>query len=347
MTWFARRARDVLLVRAIVLALAGSLAPRCLADTIILTNGDHVTGLIQGVEPGKVIIATDYAGQVKIDWPRIAKLTADEPMTIELDDRTRLYGDVTGDASTLRIRALDGSLTNFVEVARVEAIFRGQMLHDKLTLSGRINVGASQTSGNTQTSTAHLDAELVARKGQDRYTVGTLFNHAMSEGVKTASNARLYAKYDRFFTQKWYATVDATLEHDPFADIELRATGGVGIGYQALQSARTNLALESGVSYVYTNHYQQPTESYPALRLAVRFDYFLIPDHLQFFNASEVYVGTGESQPSFARTRTGLRAPLWGNFLASLEYSVNWNSHPPPGFVTTDRMLLLALGYHW
>ena len=78
MTWFARRARDVLLVRAIVLALAGSLAPRCLADTIILTNGDHVTGLIQGVEPGKVIIATDYAGQVKIDWPRIAKLTADE-----------------------------------------------------------------------------------------------------------------------------------------------------------------------------------------------------------------------------------------------------------------------------
>jgi len=60
-----------------------------------------------------------------------------------------------------------------------------------------------------------------------------------------------------------------------------------------------------------------------------------------------LYVGNGESHPSSARTRTGLRVPLWENFLATLEYSVNWNSHPPPGFVTTDRMLLLALGYHW
>lgn len=347
MIWRVRRARDALIVRAIVLALAGSVAPRCLADTITLTNGDRVTGQIHGVEPGKLIIATDYAGELKIDWAHIAGLTADQVMTIELDDHTRLYGDMTGDGSTIRIRSLDGSLSNFVEVKRVEAVFRGVMLEDQLVLSGRVNAGASQTSGNTQTSTAHLDAELVARKGQDRYTVGTLFNRATSEGVKTASNARLYAKYDRFFTKKWYATVDTTVEHDPFADIELRATAGVGIGYQALQSARTNLALESGVSYVYTNHYQQPTESYPALRLAVRFDYYLIPDRLQFFNASELYVGNGEAHPSFARTRTGLRVPLWQNFLATLEYSVNWNSHPPPGFVTTDRMLLLAFGYHW
>jgi putative salt-induced outer membrane protein YdiY len=346
MSLLAQHVRGVVVVRAILLALAASPAPPCLADTFILTNGDRVTGQIQRIEPGKVVVATDYAGEVKIDWARIADFTADKPMTLELDNGSRLYGDVSGDSSTIRIRSLDGSLTNFVEVKRVDAIFP-EVLQDRLVLSGRINIGASETSGNTQTGAAHLDAELVARKGQDRYTAGTLFNRTTNEGVKTASNARLYASYDRFFTKKWYATADTTLEHDPFADIELRATAGVGIGYQALASARTNLALESGVSYVYTNHYQQPTETYPALRLALRFDYYLIPDRLQFFNASELYIGNGESQPSFARTQTGLRVPLWENFLATLQYNVNWNSHPPPGFVTTDRMLLLALGYHW
>src|SRR4029077_1732853 len=100
-----------------------------------------------------------------------------------------------------------------------------------------------------------------ARKGDDRYTAGGSFNRTTDRGVETASNAHLYAKYDHFFTKKWYTTINATAEHDPFADIELRTTAGIGIGYQALASARTKLALESGVGDVETTHYHITHES--------------------------------------------------------------------------------------
>ena len=177
-----------------LLLLAAVLTPDCLADTIILNNGDRITGKIQRAEPGKVVVLTDYAGEIKIDWQHIATLTADEPMTIQLDDDTRVYGSVTGGNSTLRIIPADGGPERTVEVTRVENVFPGEQLKDKLALSGRINIGTSQTTGNTHTSTTHLDAELEARKARDRYTVGGYYNRAADQGVETASNAKAIRK---------------------------------------------------------------------------------------------------------------------------------------------------------
>ena len=331
----------------LTLLLVGWVAPQCLADTVLLNNGDRITGRIQRVEQGNLLILTDYAAEVKINWPRVTALTTDEPMTVQLDDDTRLYGWLAGDGSTIRVISPDKTLQNYVDVKRVDTIFPGDVLQDRLIVSGRLNAGASQTSGNTQTSATHLDAELAVRRGAQRYTAGGFLNRATDRGIETVFNEGLYAKYDHFFTKKWYGTVNTSLGHDLFADIKFRGTAGIGLGYQALESARTNLSLEGGVDYVYTDHYQLPTESYPALRFALKFDHYLIVDRLQFFQISELYVGHGDNEPSFARTQTGFRMPVWANFLATLQYNVNWNSSPPPGFVATDRMLLLAIGYHW
>jgi putative salt-induced outer membrane protein YdiY len=330
-----------------LLLLAVVLTPDCLADTIVLDNGDRITGKIQRSEPGKVVVLTDYAGEIKIDWKHIATLTADEPMTVQLDDDTRVYGSVTGGNSTLRIVPADGGPERSVEVTRVENVSPGEQLHEKMAVSGRVNIGTSQTTGNTHTSTSHLDAELVARKARDRYTLGGYYNRAADQSVETASNSKAYGKYDHFFTKKWYGSLNASIENDRFADIQVRTTSGAGVGYQVFESVPTNLSLESGLEYVYTDHYQQPTEAYPAVRLAAKFDHYLIPDRLQFFYFGEVYIGQGDGEPSFANSQTGLRMPILANFLATLQYNVHWNAHPPPGFETTDKMLLFSLGYRW
>src|SRR6185436_12431354 len=85
-------------LRCMTLAMvAAALASQCLADTIILSNGDRITGKIQRIEKGKVVVLTDYAGEIKIDWQRISTLDAAEAMTVQLDDDTRLYGRIAGD----------------------------------------------------------------------------------------------------------------------------------------------------------------------------------------------------------------------------------------------------------
>ena len=86
--------------------------------------------------------------------------------------------------------------------------------------------------------------------------------------------------------------------------------------------------------------------NYPALRLALRFDHWLIARRIQLFHNSEVLIGLDGLRKSFADTKTGLRMPLLDNFVASLEYDVDWDGNPVPGNVTTDRTFVFSLGYH-
>jgi hypothetical protein len=49
-----------------------------LADTAVLTNGDRLTGRIEDLDGGRLVLATSYAGTVRIDLTAIAELRSDD-----------------------------------------------------------------------------------------------------------------------------------------------------------------------------------------------------------------------------------------------------------------------------
>ena len=329
------------------LGIAASIAAPCLADTLTLDNGDRLTGTIVRLENGKLVFNTSYAGDIKIDLGRIRNLQSEGTMTVVLGNDQRLYGKLGGDGAEITVQPTDQAAPQQEPIGKISDILPGVVTGREWKRSGHINIGWSDSSGNTDISRGHGDAELVAQQGRNRYTAGLAINYATDHGVETESNGLAYGKYDRFFTQKWYAYANGTFEHDKFRDIRLRSTLGLGSGFQAIASSRTNLALEGGVDYVYTDYYSTPTDQFPALRLALRFDHYLLPDKLQFFYKTEGYISMENVKKSFARTATGLRMPLIGNFVATTEYDVSWDGDPQPGRVSTDRVLLFTLGYTW
>lgn len=43
----------------------------------------------------------------------------------------------------------------------------------------------------------------------------------------------------------------------------------------------------------------------------------------------------------------GLRMPLFGGFVGSLEYEIDYDGQPAAGTKTTDKTLRLKIGYQW
>lgn len=332
----ARTARPLL-----VLVLAA--ASVCRADQVLLDNGDRVTGTVKGLAGGKLTIETAYAGTIEIDVAHVASLQADGEMTVVLEDDTRLYGRVSGDARALTVAETGQT----VEMAKVSTVEPGRVTGREWRFSGRAALGASSSSGNSDSQNLNFDAEGVARQGRHRYTLGGRGNYASSDGAETDNNTIVYGQYDRFFSKKWYVTANTSFENNRFADIDLRFTGGAGLGYQWLDTARTKLALEGGLSYVYTNYLTQATEQFPAARLVSRFDYWLWQDVVQFFNYNQFYLGLDDYDNSFLRSQTGFRLPLIDQFMATAQLNLDWNGNPPPGTVKTDTTVILSLGYRW
>ena len=314
----------------------------CRADQVTLDNGDRLTGTVKRIGGGSLVIATEYAGDVTINLKRIASLQTDSDMTVVLDDDTRLYGRLSGNG-----RALEIAEHEPVEMTRVSKVEPGRVTGKEWKVTGRFALGASDSSGNTNTQNLHWDGELVALQDANRYTLGGRGDYGSANGVQNQSDTILYGQYDRLLSKKWYAYVNASLENNRFSDIYLRTVGGVGAGYQWLDTERTKLALEAGPSYVYTDYYTRATEENLAARLVTKFDYWLLPHAVQFFNYNEFYPSLEHYQDSFLRSQIGLRFPLVDKFLATVQWNLDWNGNPPPGKVKLDQTVILSLGYRW
>lgn len=327
------------------LALAGA----ALADEVQLANGDRLTGKIVMKDATTLVLRTDYAGEVKIRWADVVGVQTDEPVWVYLENGTRVQGRlVLDDQRRLVVDAGETMRTGAMGVDQVRYINPPPELSGEgVVLSGHANLGYASSSGNTDTEKWYIDAESVARTRDNRYTLGGKAARAEDQGVETESNWLGYMKYDHFLSKQWYAYANGNFENDEFKDIRLRTTLGIGSGYQFFESPRLNLALEGGASYVNTDFDEAEDESYPAARVAVKYDQFLFQTNIQLFHTNEAYFDLQESDNIFVRSSTGLRFPLVSRLNATLQYDYDWDNDPAEGRGKEDSTVRVTLGYTW
>src|SRR5690606_40638082 len=66
-----------------VVALWGAAAvSSAWADTIVMTNGDRLSGEVLLMDGGRLILDTDYAGEIRIKWEQIAELQTNDPVLL-------------------------------------------------------------------------------------------------------------------------------------------------------------------------------------------------------------------------------------------------------------------------
>ena len=71
-------------------ALATASAAR--ADTVVLKNGDHLTGAVEVSDGKDVTLKTAYAGEIKIQWSSVQELKTDKPIYIVTPDKKTRKG---------------------------------------------------------------------------------------------------------------------------------------------------------------------------------------------------------------------------------------------------------------
>jgi len=317
------------------------------ADTVLMRNGDRLSGRVVGLDGTSLKLRTDYAGEVMLELEQVAELVAQVPVTLVMKDHTRISGVLSASAGRLTLSRAPDEAPIAIAPARVSALEEGVVLAPAWRYNGRVTLGASSSRGNSDVSRANADGEVVARRGRNRVTAGLHGAYARDTGRDTEGNAGANAKYDRFLRERWYAYANSSLEYDPFRDLRLRATAGVGSGFQVLDTARTTLSLEGGLEYVSTQYYDQPDEDFPAGRAAIRLDHWLWEEVMQVFLRAEGYANLETIERSFVRTQTGLRFPLRDKFLAQAQVNVDWQGDPPPGTESVDRSVILSVGYAW
>jgi putative salt-induced outer membrane protein YdiY len=334
--------------RRLLLPLICLLIPvTVLSDEVFMKNGDHLTGTVKATKDRKLILKTSYSGEIGIALADIQRVVTDKPVSVTLDDESKLTGILSSpDGAEMRIAADVDQEAQTVSMANITAIAIPEIPGVKI--KGSSNVGLDMNRGNTDQDTYHLDAESIFRWPDDRVTLDGSGDLEKSNGEKTKQQATLGGKYDHFMNRQWYLYSGLGFEHDKFADLTLRTTLSAGSGYQIYETDRTNLSIEAGPAYIWEDYDKSEDQDYAAAHWGLRFDHYLVEAwKLQVFHKHTLDWNVEEASAYLFKSATGLRIPIFDILQATVQVNYDRNNNPAAGAKKDDYEYLLTGGYTW
>jgi putative salt-induced outer membrane protein YdiY len=330
--------------RAVVVALFWILCavvPPAAADEVVLAGGDRYTGAVTGLDGGTLVFDVADFGTLEIPWNAVVRLTVDTPIEVTVGpDGPPVLTALTASGQD-GLAMLPGGP---VPLSGITALTRPL---PALIVTGGANAGFLASTGNTDVASLRLDGDLELRTLRDRYVLRTAFSRASDRGTPTARNWTGSARYNRFVLDRVYLDASAIFSSDRFRDLDLRTALGVGVGYDVLTRGRVALSVEGGYGFVDERFDVAADDHYSALRESARVEVELRGSDLVAFHRQDGYFGVTGTDNLFVNTVTGIRAPLVDDFVATLQYDVDYDRSPAPGRRTTDRSLSLTLGYRF
>src|SRR5580698_4373742 len=235
-----------------IFAAAMALASAAVADTVVLKNGDHLTGTVEVSDGKDVTLKTDYAGEIKIQWSAVQELKTDKPIYIVTPDKKTVSGTVTTDGSNLVIHTTNNGTVQ-VALAQVTVLRSSDVetayeksLHPGLleAWKGGVNLGFAVARGNSETT--NLTTGFTADRKTSTDETTAYFTSLYSTNDKTSGSTIANSivgglKYDHNLTKKVFVFGSGDFTHDGLQFLNVRAIYSGGLGYHLISNPTTSL----------------------------------------------------------------------------------------------------------
>lgn len=323
--------------------LIGFLAARAGADTVILTNGDKLTGKVGLISDGTLELVSPILGDLTLKLSDIQSYSTDAPATVwKKDGATITAPIVKGDAT--QVTQTQQQTTKLTDIKSVNP--PPQKWTGSIVLNGNLE------RGNTNTAQVGLSANATLRRDNpfydDRTILGADYNYGTTgrgtNTTTTSDNWDANAEYDKFFTDKFYGYGNVGYLHDRIAGLDVQLTPGAGVGYQWFESPKFNFDTEGGVSYVYEDFQESGVDQQADLRLNYHVDYSVNPT-TQLFHDFEYLTPYDDPADYIINADAGIKENFTTNFFSQFKVVYRRQDFPPPGFVKDDLDFLLGVGW--
>jgi len=238
------------------------LAQVVLADQITLKNGDHLSGKIVKSDGKTLVLHTEFAGDVTVDFKAITQILADEDLRVSTSDKKTLVGRVTTSDGKIEV-ATKGEGTVGVPLGNVVMIGKQadyeKSVHPGLLhgWNGGVNVGFSLARGNSETSNLALAINAVHPTLNDKTSIYLASIDTKNDLASPSTVANLVTaglRYDHNLNPRLFAFVGADFMSNALQNLDLRGVYGGGLGFHAIKSDNTVLDLLAGLNYTHETY---------------------------------------------------------------------------------------------
>ena len=241
------------------------LAAGARADQLTLKNGDKLTGTIIKSDAKTLLIKTEFAGDVSVQWDAVTSIVSSQPLHLDLKDGQTVVGTVTSadgkfDVATKTAGEVDTPKDAVVAVRnddeqRAHEAEVDRLRNPRLTdfWSGLLDTGLSVTRGNSAALSYNLSAKAVRTTTRDKITAYATAVYA-TDGTTPPERTTAHAirgglRGDFNVSEKVFVFGFTDFEYDEFQDLDLRNVLGGGLGYHVIKTKNTLFDVFGGGDY--------------------------------------------------------------------------------------------------
>lgn len=341
---------------AAALSVVALLCTSLFADQVVLKNGDRLTGTITKSDDKTLLIKTEFAGDVTVQWPAVQEVTSAQPLHVILANGKTVVGPVATTDGNLAVTTASSGTVNVAKGdvtalrSDAEQTAYEKTLHPGLMQgwAGGANIGFALTAGNSETKNLALAFTADRKTLHDELSLyaNTVYATNDAPGAipsTTANTIQAGTRYARNLTDRLFAYVGADFQTDALQQLNLRTVLGGGLGFHAIKSDRTTLDFLGGVNYTREN-YDAFNRNFAALSLGEELTHklgasTLVTQKAYFFpNLND----TGEYRATFnLGTVTKISKWLgWQNAFGDI-----YVTNPPVGTKKNDILLTTGLNF--
>lgn len=315
---------------AVTLALMAALSGLAGAETVILKNGDRLTGTDCSVAEGEVVLDTDYAETVKLDLGAVETIRFDQPVLVIFEDGSEREMSELSAAEWPRIRKANPPAPKV------------------WSFDGSAGYSISRGNSDTQDTTARITLvrfieDLYRITGRGDYARGERKDEDTGKDERTAERGSLGLKADFFLIDSGYLFAASRFSYDKMKDLDRRINNGLGAGYELDRSGESFADLNLGASYVDSRYDDDSREHgvYLLLGGEGRLD---INEILSLRGRAEYQPSVDQFSDYLFNGELGLRVSLTTALYLQLSLSDRYDSTPPPEVDPNDLSLIASLG---
>jgi putative salt-induced outer membrane protein len=344
-------------------------AAAAFADQVTLKNGDRLSGTIASADGKTLLLKSEFAGDVNVNWDAITGIESTQNLNFTLQDGKRVSGKVTTEDGKFVVASGAPVSKDTITAVRNDAeqaafdVETGKMAHPRINYfwSGLLDTGLALTSGNSSALSYTLSSKAVRETPRDKLTFYTAYVFADD---KTTTPSRTTANYlrsgvrgDLNISPKVFVFAFADFESNELQHLNLRQVYGGGFGYHVIKSARTTFDVFGGASYDRDNFGGYALTNPPLIVVG------------QTTNSAEIVAGEEFDSKLNSRTTVSERFTFFPNMSDTGQYRyqftansataikkwLSWQvtfadtylSNPPVGLNSTDILLSTGLRVNW
>lgn len=247
------------------------------ADNIFLKNGDTISGTISIIDSNKILVETDYAGEIRINLDNVKSFTVNSPSLIKNKILTQwtsidsIEGSTDGEIILIKdFHKENVAITNDLILSK-DKINKITALSRENKITGSLNAGAAYNKGSSTNEKYSIDGNVNIANDVWRHNLsGAMLRNKDDSNVSTYYYNLGY-DLDHFITPAFFWRSTVNYQHDWIEDIKEKTGIGTGPGWQVWNDELSALSFTTLLSYQNLRYRHDGSANY--LQGALGWDY--------------------------------------------------------------------------